>query len=356
MASENDGRELGPSLQAHRFDEAALAEYLADRIPGFDGECNIRQFLGGQSNPTFLIENRSGSYVLRKKPPGELLPSAHAVDREFRVISALAETPVPVPATYLLCEDESIIGQMFYVMEYVPGRVIPEGSMPECTPADRSAMYHSMAAVFGALHSVDYQQTGLEDFGWPTGYVTRQVSRWSKQYQASKIEDFEPMDNLIAWLTDNNPEDDQSSIVHGDFRPGNMIFHNLEPKVTAVLDWELSTIGHPLADLGYFMMPYYLDVDDSANGIKGLDLAALGIPTEEELLETYAKSCGREQVPDIDFYIVFSMFRLAAILAGVLKRGIEGNAADPRAIERGRLYQQITESAWEIAGRLNNYD
>ena len=352
MSSENDGRELGPTLPAHRFDEAALTKYLSGCISGFDGNCKIRQFLGGQSNPTYLIEDRSGSYVLRKKPPGELLPSAHAVDREFRVISALAETPVPVPATYLLCEDESIIGQMFFVMEYVPGRVISEDSMPECTAAERSAMYHSMASVFGALHSVDYQRTGLEDFGWPTDYVTRQVSRWSRQYQASKIEDFEPMDNLIAWLTDNNPQDDQSSIVHGDFRPGNMIFHNEEPRVAAVLDWELSTIGHPLADLGYFLMPYRLDAGDSANGIKGLDLEALGIPSEKALLETYAKSAGCGKIPDIDYYVAFAMFRLAAILAGVLRRGIDGNAADPRAVERGRWYQQITKSAWEIARRL----
>ena len=352
MASENDGRELGPPLEAHRFDEAVLAEYLAGRITGFEGNCTIRQFLGGQSNPTFLIEARSGSYVLRKKPPGDLLPSAHAVDREFRVISALAETVVPVPGTYFLCEDETIIGQMFYVMEYVPGRVFEKSNMPQCTPSDRSRMYHSMANVFGALHSVDYRKIGLEDFGWPTDYVARQVVRWSKQYEASKVEDFAPMDNLIVWLGEHNPQDDQSSIVHGDFRPGNMIFHNKEPQVSAVLDWELSTIGHPFADLGYFLMPYRLEAGTSANGIKGLDLDALGIPTEEALLESYAISARREQIPAIDYYIVFAMFRLAAILAGVLRRGLEGNAADPRAIERGRLYQQMTKSAWAIANRL----
>ena len=184
MAAANDDRELGPPLEAHRFDEAALREYLVGHIPGFDGNCTIRQFLGGQSNPTFLIKSRTGSYVLRKKPPGVLLPSAHAVDREFKVISALAGSAVPVPGTCVLCDDESIIGQMFYVMEYVPGRVFAEGSMPQCTPVERSAMYHSMADVFGALHSVDYRAVGLEDFGWPTDYVTRQLARWSKQYEA----------------------------------------------------------------------------------------------------------------------------------------------------------------------------
>ena len=352
MESMDDGRELGPALEAHRFDEVLLMEYLSGCISGFDGQCTIRQFLGGQSNPTFLIEDSSGSYVLRKKPPGDLLPSAHAVDREFRVISALADTAVPVPVTRVLCEDESIIGQMFYVMDYVPGRVFDSSTLPQCTPADRSTMYHAMAKIFGTLHALNYHEIGLENFGWPGNYVARQVERWSKQYQASKVEDFEPMDKLITWLAAHNPEDDQSSIVHGDFRPGNMIFHNEKPQVSAVLDWELSTIGHPLADLGYFLMPHRLDAGVSANGIRGLDLDDLGIPTEQALLETYARSAGREPGSGIDFYIVFAMFRLAAILAGVLRRGLDGNAADPRAIERGRMYQRIAQSAWEIATRL----
>ena len=211
-------------------------------------------------------------------------------------------------------------------------------------------MYHSMARVFGTLHSIDYQDAGLDDFGWPTDYVARQIKRWSKQYEASKLEENAAMDKLIAWLPENNPGDEQPTIVHGDFRPGNMIFHNEKPAVAAVLDWELSTIGHPLADLGYFLMPYHLDAETSANGIKGLDLDALGIPTEQALLETYAKSAGRAAVPSTNYYIVFSMFRLAAILVGVLRRGVDGNAADPRAIQRGQLYKQMTESACAIAG------
>lgn len=352
MTADRDDRELGAPLEAHRFDEAALVAYLTEHIAGFGGDCRIRQFLGGQSNPTFLIEDTSGTYVLRKKPPGQLLPSAHAVDREYRVISALADTAVPVPTSYVFCDDDSVIGQMFYVMDYVPGRVFTDREMPGCSPTDRTAMYRSLANVLGGLHAVEYRSVGLGDFGKPSGYVARQVARWTSQYEASKIEDFTPMDKVIAWLPEHNPQDDQAAIVHGDYRPGNVIFHNDEPKITAVLDWELSTIGHPLADLGYFLMPYRLDANLSSNGIKGMDLEALGIPSESAVLENYAKAAGRETVPNIDFYVVFSMFRLAAILAGVLRRGLDGNAADPRAIERGRTYKQIAESAWAIAGSL----
>jgi aminoglycoside phosphotransferase (APT) family kinase protein len=350
--STRDDRELGAPLDAHQFDEAALTAYLLEHVPGFGGDCAIQQFLGGQSNPTFLIEDSSGSYVLRKKPPGQLLPSAHAVDREYRVISALAHTRVPVPTTRVLCDDDSVIGQMFYVMDYVPGRVVTDREMPGYTPAERTSMFHSLVAVLGRLHSVDYQSVGLEDFGKPLAYVARQIARWSKQYEASRVEDFAPMDNVIAWLSENNPDDEQASIVHGDYRPGNVIFHNAEPTVAAVLDWELSTIGHPFADLGYFLAPYRMDASISSFGIKGLELDRLGIPPEAELLETYAEATGRDSVPNIDFYIVFSMFRLAAILAGVMRRGLDGNAADPRAVERGRTYKYIAESAWAIAQGL----
>jgi aminoglycoside phosphotransferase (APT) family kinase protein len=352
VSSLDDGRELETPVGAHRLDETRLAEYLAGHLIGFSGECTVRQFLGGQSNPTFLVEADSGSYVLRKKPPGDLLPSAHAVDREFKVISALSGTTVPVPKAHLLCEDESIIGQMFYVMDYVSGRVIEKNALPDCNPQERTAMYHSMADTFGKLHAIDYQAVGLEKFGWPTDYVARQVARWSKQYEASKSEDFPVMDKLIDWLSQNNPGDDRPAIVHGDFRAGNMIFHQELPRVSAVLDWELSTIGHPLADLGYFLMAYHLPADPSAIGFKGLNLKELGIPEESALLETYANSAGRQDIQGVDYYIVFAMFRLAAILAGVLRRGIDGNAADPRAIQRGRLYKSITESAWALASRI----
>jgi len=352
MAAPRDGRELGTPLDAHRLDEAALATWLASSIPGFGGEFTIQQFLGGQSNPTYLIEAESGDYVLRKKPPGELLPSAHAVDREFKVNSALMSTAVPVARTHALCEDESIIGQMFYVMDYVPGRVIADPALPDCGPDERNAMYRSMVEVLGALHAVDYRAVGLEDFGRPSAYIARQVARWAKQYEASKLEDFEPMDRLIENLPRLDPQDDRSTIVHGDYRPGNVIFDSEQPRVAAVLDWELSTIGHPFADLGYFLMAFHLDSDSAISGLQGVDLDSLGIPPQEALLESYAKSAGLTETPDIDYYIAFSMFRLAAILAGVLKRGVAGNAADPRAVERGQTFKQVASISWQILSKI----
>ena len=349
MTTPSDNRELGVPADVHRLNEATLVAYLREHIAGFDGACTIRQFLGGQSNPTYLIEDRSGTYVLRKKPPGTLLPSAHAVDREYRVISALADTDVPVPRTLVLCDDETVMGQMFYVMDYVPGRVISEREMPGCTPSERAALFHSMASVLGTLHGVDYRDVGLDDFGRPSMYVARQVARWSKQYEASKVEDCDAMDNVIDWLSQNDPDDEQAAIVHGDYRPGNVIFSNDRPAVAAVLDWELSTIGHPLADLGYFLMPYRIDAAASPWGLLGLDLDGLGIPPEAAVIDAYAGASRRDSVENIDYYIVFSMFRLAAILAGVLRRGLDGNAADPRAIERGRTYSQLATAALSIA-------
>jgi len=256
---------------------------------------------------------------------------------------------VPVPVAHVLCTDESIIGQMFYVMDYVPGRVLTEREMPGCTPTERAAMFHSMASVLGMLHGIDYRDVGLDDFGRPSMYVARQVARWSKQYEASKVEDCDAMDDVIEWLTRNDPDDEQAAIVHGDYRPGNVIFHNENPDVAAVLDWELSTIGHPLADVGYFLMPYRLDATASPWGLKGLDLDGLGIPPESTVIDAYAHASRRESVENIDYYIVFSMFRLAAILAGVLRRGLDGNASDPRAVERGRTYSQLATVALGIA-------
>lgn len=349
MAETSDNRELASPSDVHKLDEAALTDYLRSHIDGFGGDFRIRQFLGGQSNPTYLIEDTSGAYVLRKKPPGKLLPSAHAVDREFRVMTALADTDVPVPRTRVLCEDEDVLGQVFYVMDYVPGRVITDREMAGCSTAERNAMYLSMAAVLGALHRVDYDAAGLGDFGKPAGYVGRQVARWSGQYEASKVEDCPQMDEVIEWLRHNDPDDERSAIAHGDYRPGNVIFAADEPKVAAVLDWELSTIGHPFADLGYFLMPYRLDARRSPWGLQGLDLEELGIPNEHEVLEAYARATRTDAVAGIDYYIVFSMFRLAAILAGVLRRGLDGNAADPRAVEQGRTYSQLATVALGIA-------
>lgn len=349
MSTARDNRELGAPSDALRIDTARLDDFLREHINGYAGGGNIRQFLGGQSNPTYLIEDASGSYVLRKKPPGKLLPSAHAVDREYRAISALAGTPVPVPRARLLCEDETVIGQVFYVMDYVPGRVYAGREMPDCSRNEVASMYRSLASVLGALHSVDYESIGLGGFGKPAAYVERQVARWSRQYEASKVEDCEAMDRVIDWLAANGPDDERAALVHGDYRPGNVIFANDSPDVVAVLDWELSTIGHPLADVGYFLMPYRIDAAAAPWGLAGLDLDELGIPTETELLRAYSEAAALEDTPDIDFYVVFAMFRLAAILAGVLRRGLDGNASDPRAIEQGRAYSSLAAVALGIA-------
>jgi aminoglycoside phosphotransferase (APT) family kinase protein len=349
MANGGDNRELGIPADAHQLDTGALDAYLAQHINGYRGGGTIRQFLGGQSNPTYLIEDASGDYVLRKKPPGKLLPSAHAVEREYRVISTLAGSGVPVPRTRLICEDATVLGQVFYVMDYVPGRVFAGRDMPGCSPAEVTAMFGSMATILGVLHSVDTEAVGLDDFGKPASYVDRQIARWSSQYEASKVEDCAAMDRVIDWLRDNNPGDERAALVHGDFRPGNMIFESNAPIVAAVLDWELATIGHPLADLGYFLMPFRLDAAATPFGLGGLDLDALGIPDERSLVAIYAKSAGLDEPPSVDFYIVFAMFRLAAILAGVLKRGLDGNASDPRAIEQGRGYALLAAVAMGIA-------
>jgi aminoglycoside phosphotransferase (APT) family kinase protein len=344
-----DNRELGVPAAAHCLDPAALDNYLRQHLDGYHGGGRIRQFLGGQSNPTYLIEDESGDYVLRKKPPGKLLPSAHAIEREYRVISALAGSAVPVPRARLLCEDDGILGQAFYVMDYVPGRVFAGRQMPGCSAADVTAMFTSMANVLGKLHSVDVDAAGLGDFGRPAAYVDRQIARWSGQYEASKVEKCEAMDNVIDWLRTNNPGDEQAALVHGDYRPGNMIFAQDCPDVAAVLDWELATIGHPLADLGYFLMPFRLDAAATPWGLKGLDLDSLGIPDEPTLVATYARSAGLDDSPVVDFYIVFAMFRLAAILAGVLKRGLDGNASDPRAVDQGRRYSALATVALGIS-------
>lgn len=351
MTAEAEGREIGPVLDAHRFDEVSLSRYLTGRLPGFDGTLIVHQFLGGQSNPTFLLETDAGDFVLRKKPPGNLLPSAHAVDREFKIMSALSGSDVPVPTPHCLCEDVSVIGQMFYVMSYVPGRIMTTRDLTGCSKDERRAIYDNMIRVLANLHRIDFAANGLGDFGRPEGYVARQVARWSKQYEASKVEECAAMDRLIAWLAEHAPGDDRASIVHGDYRPGNMVFAPTGPNIAAVLDWELSTIGHPYADLGYFCMPYHLPLEASRLGLKGLDLAALGIPSEETMLEAYCRYTDIREIPDFGYYVVFSMFRLAAILAGVLRRGLDGSASDPRAVERGRTYQRLAECASDIAGK-----
>jgi aminoglycoside phosphotransferase (APT) family kinase protein len=338
---------LVPVLANNRLDEPKLLSYLQSRIADFGREMLVRQFQGGFSNPTFHLQTEDRAFVLRKKPPGQLLASAHAVDREYKVMQALQQTDVPVPRMYLLCEDESVIGTMFYVMEYVPGRVYTDRLLPGCTPAQRTEMYDAMNDVLARLHSIDYRGVGLEDFGRPTGYVARQVARWSKQYVASNLEDLPAMNRLMQWLPANMPAQDEAAIAHGDYRVGNLLFHPTQSRVVAVLDWELSTIGHPLGDLAYCCTAYHLD--GMGRGFATTDIQALGIPSEAQFLDSYRKLTGRSEIPDWTFFIVFSLFRSAAILAGVYRRSLDGQGVDARMIEAKQSYQEIAAKAWEIA-------
>ncbi|MBV8535556.1 MAG: phosphotransferase family protein, partial [Alphaproteobacteria bacterium] len=282
--------DLIPVREAHRFDEARLATYLREHLPGCGGALTVRQFQGGQSNPTFLIEADGRRWVLRKKPPGKLLPSAHMVEREYRVIRALADTGVPVPTARVLCEDSGIIGTAFYVMDHVEGRVFTDPTLPGLTPAARSGVYRAMAETLARLHAVDWRAVGLADYGRPENYIARQIARWSKQYEASKTGDIRAMDRLTEWLPSHIPVREETTLAHGDYRLGNLIFHPDEPRVVAVLDWELSTLGHPLADLGYNCMLYHLPADlPTVRGFGDTDLAALGIPDERQYVAIYAK-------------------------------------------------------------------
>jgi aminoglycoside phosphotransferase (APT) family kinase protein len=339
---------LVPVLPNNRFDEAALARYLRAHIPEFRGEFVIRQFQGGFSNPTFHLQTADRAFVMRKKPPGQLLPSAHAVDREYKVMKALQDSDVPVPRVHLLCADESIVGTLFYVMDYVDGRVYTDRLLPGCTPAERTAMYDATNDVLAKLHSVDYRAVGLEDFGKPTGYVERQVARWSRQYVASASEDMPAMNGLMKWLPANLPAQDEAAIAHGDYRIGNLLFHPTQPRVVAVLDWELSTIGHPLGDLAYCCTPYHL-ADASGRGISQSDIDTLGIPSEAEFLEAYRRRTNRRDIPNWTFFMVFSLFRSAAILAGVYRRSVDGQGVDARMAETKQTYQDIAARAWKIA-------
>jgi aminoglycoside phosphotransferase (APT) family kinase protein len=345
-----DAPELTPVREAHRFDEAALGEYLAKQLPGWEGPFELSQFEGGQSNPTFLITAGEQRYVLRKQPPGQLLRSAHQVDREYRVISALAGSEVPVPRTWLLCEDRGVIGTPFYLMEWVEGRVITDSRLPNLTPAERTAAYDDFVRVLAALHRIDPLAVGLDGFGRPGNYYARQISRWSRQYEASRTDPIPEMDALIEWLPANIPESDETRIVHGDYRVGNCILHPSEPRIVAVLDWELSTLGHPLADLAYFCQPYRGEATPGAS-LAGVDLEALGIPDEPQVVARYCELTGRERIQDWDFYMVFVMFRSAAIVQGVYKRGLDGNASSERAREYGALVRQRAEEAWTLASR-----
>jgi aminoglycoside phosphotransferase (APT) family kinase protein len=343
----NTEAKLTPVREAHRFNEAVLAEYLKAEMDGFSEPFSILQFEGGQSNPTFLLNCGDQKCVMRKKPPGKLLPSAHLVDREYRVMRALEHTEVPVPRMYLLCEDEQVIGTTFFVMEYVKGRLFGDLTLPHLAPEERRAIYSEMIQVLAALHSVDYVALGLSDFGKPGNYFTRQIGRWSKQYMSAKTDHISSMEHLMEYLPQNIPEDDTTCIAHGDYRMENMLFHPNEPKVLALLDWELSTLGHPLGDLAYLCGPYHFEM---AGNRSLIDVCGpqTGIPTESELVEEYCRRTGRAGIPNWRFYMAFAFFRLASILQGVYKRGLMGTASSTRALQRGKLAREISDLAWSF--------
>lgn len=338
------------------LDEAALGRWLQQRVKGFRAPCRAERFAGGQSNPTFCITDADGRrYVLRKKPAGELLPSAHAIDREYRVMKALAGSEVPVALMLCFCDDASVIGTAFYLMEHVEGRVLWDPALPEVPRAQRRAMYDEMNRVVAALHRVEYQGVGLGDYGRPGNFVQRQVERWTRQYQASVTEPIEAMDRLIEWLPRHYPADDTTTIFHGDLRLDNMIFHPTEPRVLAVLDWELSTLGHPLADFAYHCLPWRLTAEQF-RGMAGKDFAAIDVPEESEYLRQYCERVGRPQVDPRawEFYLAYSMFRLAAILQGIMKRSLDGTASSPQAAETGRKARGIAEAAWRQVQDLSS--
>ncbi|MDH3612306.1 MAG: phosphotransferase family protein [Gammaproteobacteria bacterium] len=339
--------------EAHRFDVGQLEEYMASHVESFRGPLEVSQFKGGQSNPTYLLEADSGNYVLRRKPPGKLLQSAHAVDREYRIISALYGADFPVPRPYVLCEDDEVIGTMFFIMEYVDGRIFWELDLPHANSAGRAALYDNVNETIARLHSFDYEALGLEDYGKPGNYFTRQVSRWSGQYRASETGQIESMDALMEWLPENIPDDESAGIVHGDFRLDNMIVHPVEPRVIAVLDWELSTIGHPLADFTYHLMAWQMpEIGIGSTGLLDKDLAGLGIPDEDAYTALYCERTGRtEGIANRNFYSAFNFFRLAAILQGIAGRVRDGTAASAHAAQAVKAVSPLAELGWQYATR-----
>lgn len=339
--------------EKHRFDEARLEAYLREHVAGYQGPLQVVQFKGGQSNPTFGLIAGGKRYVLRRKPPGKLLPSAHAVDREYKVITALHGTAVPVAKTWCLCEDDSVIGTAFYVMDWVDGRVLWDPALPGLEAAERAAIFDEMNRVIAELHTVDYAAVGLADYGKPGNYFARQLDRWSKQYRASETQKIESMERLIEWLPQHIPPGDETSIVHGDYRLDNLMLDASAPKILAVLDWELSTLGHPLADFAYHCMTWHIP-KGVFRGLAGVDLAALGIPNEQDYVAAYCRRTGREGIDPNhwDFYIAYNLFRLAAILQGIAGRVKDGTAASPQAAMMGAAVQPLGDQGWKLVGKI----
>jgi aminoglycoside phosphotransferase (APT) family kinase protein len=332
-----------------QLDISTLGPYLEQQVGGFADLRSAKKFSGGQSNPTYLLNAASGKYVLRRQPPGKLLKSAHAVDREYRVIAALRETDVPVPRAYHLCEDRSLIGSMFFLMSFEEGRIFWNPELPEMPAGERTDCYTDLIRVLAAMHNVDVDAVGLTDYGKPGNYFERQTGRWSSQYRAAETHRIDEMEKLMAWLAANTPPDDgQVSLIHGDYRLDNVMMHASEPHAIAVLDWELSTLGHPLADLAYYCMCLRLPPAGRVQGLAGVDRAALGIPGEQEIVERYCALRGIEGIAHWNFYLAFSFFRLAAIVQGVYKRALDGNASSDRAMEVGRMAGPLARMGAEI--------
>tara|TARA_Y100000385_G_scaffold107662_1_gene111789 strand:- start:732 stop:1748 length:1017 start_codon:yes stop_codon:yes gene_type:complete len=329
-------------MSAQDLDLARLEPWLREQIPSLDAALSVDKFAGGQSNPTFKLSAGDTHYVLRRKPPGELLASAHAVDREFRVLDALRDTDVPVPNAIALCTDDSVIGSMFYVMEHLEGRIFWDPAVPEVNNDERTAIYDEMNRVLAALHRVNVDTVGLTDYGKPGNYYARQIGRWTKQYRASETEVVAEMEALIDWLPNHIPEGDETvALVHGDYRLDNMIFHPHEPRIIGILDWELSTLGDPLADLAYQLMAWRFPREGGIAGLEGLDRSSLGLPSDEDYIAAYCHRTGRDGIDNWPFYMAFCFFRIAAILQGIKKRAQIGTAssaeADSRAIMVGPL-------------------
>ena len=338
-------------LEALKFDPEPLQAFMLSHVEGFQGPLTVRQFRGGQSNPTYLLASPSGKYVMRRKPPGKLLKSAHAVDREYRVISALYAADFPVPRPYVLCEDEEIVGTMFFIMEFVEGRIFWELDLPDSDPGERRAIYEHANQTIADLHNFDYEKIGLSDFGKPGNYFARQISRWSKQYAASETSEITAMNKLIEWLPGNIPVDESATVVHGDYRLDNIIIHPAEPRIIAVLDWELSTIGHPLGDFTYHLMAWQMpEIGIGSTGLQGKNLEALGIPSEEDYVASYCAKTGRDDgIANRDFYSAYNFFRIAAILQGIAGRVRDGTAASVHAERAANAVAPLASLGWEYA-------
>ena len=338
------------STQPAAFDQSALAAWLKAQGLLDQATLTVKALTGGQSNPTYLLSSGTQRYVLRKKPPGPLLPSAHAVDREFRVMQALQHSDVPVPKLFAYSEELDVVGTPFYIMEYLDGRVIVDQSLPGLTRTDRTSVYQDMNRVIAALHNVDYAKVGLETFGKPGNYFGRQIARWSRQYKEANTEDIPELHALIDWLPANIPAGEQTSIVHGDYRLDNLVLHPTEPRAIGLLDWELATLGHPLADFAYHCMSWHIPAS-LWRGIGGLDLAALGIPDEAYYLKQYSEATGLDGAEHWDFYLAYNLFRMAAILQGIARRAADGTAASSDALETGSKARPLAEIGWKYAQR-----